>query len=76
MRQGVSILDPSTTYIEKTVRIGSNCVIGPFSVLLGKTRIGTNCVIHSHVVIENSVVKDGLTILPFSRILNRVMNQA
>jgi hypothetical protein len=27
-------------------------------------------------VIENSVVKDGLTILPFSRILNRVMNQA
>jgi bifunctional UDP-N-acetylglucosamine pyrophosphorylase/glucosamine-1-phosphate N-acetyltransferase len=76
MRQGVSILDPSTTYIEKTVRIGSNCVIGPFSVLLGKTRIGTNCVIHSHVVIENSVVKNGLTILPFSRIMNRVMNQA
>jgi bifunctional UDP-N-acetylglucosamine pyrophosphorylase/glucosamine-1-phosphate N-acetyltransferase len=66
MKQGVSILDPSTTYIEKSVRIGCDSVIGPFSVLLGKTRIGVNCFIHSHAVLENARVRDGASIPPFT----------
>ena len=75
MAQGVRLLDPATTYIEQAVRIGPDTEIGPFAVLQGKTRIGTHCVIHSHVVIENSVVKDGLTIPPFSRITNRMLKK-
>lgn len=73
MQKGVTVLDPLTTYIEPSVRIGPDTSIGPFTVLLGKTRIGARCRISSHVVIEGSTLKDGITIPPFSWINNQVL---
>jgi bifunctional UDP-N-acetylglucosamine pyrophosphorylase/glucosamine-1-phosphate N-acetyltransferase len=66
MVQGVTILDPVTTYIESSVRLGSDTVIGPFTTLLGKTRIGSHCTIQSHVVIDSRTIKDGTIIPPFT----------
>lgn len=66
MRQGVSIIDPSSTYIEGSVRIGQDTVIYPFTVILGKTRIGAWCRISSHAVIDTATIRDGAVIPPFS----------
>lgn len=66
MRQGVTVIDPSTTYIESTVRIGQDTVVHPFTAILGKTRIGSWCRISSHVVIDTATIRDGAVIPPFS----------
>lgn len=70
MHRGVSILDPVTTYIESSVRIGRDTVIGPFTSLLGKTRVGSHCHIQSHAVIDSATIKDGTTLAPFSYFKN------
>jgi bifunctional UDP-N-acetylglucosamine pyrophosphorylase/glucosamine-1-phosphate N-acetyltransferase len=43
MRDGVTILDPDTTYIESDVEIGKDTVIHPFTVIRRGVRIGNNC---------------------------------
>ncbi|MGX7173399.1 bifunctional UDP-N-acetylglucosamine diphosphorylase/glucosamine-1-phosphate N-acetyltransferase GlmU [Enterococcus ratti] len=69
MINGVSFVDPATTYIDEGVMIGSDTVIEAGVQLQGSTVIGSDCVIgaHSrivdsvvedHVVIENSVIKN------------------
>lgn len=49
MEQGVTVIDPSTTYIDKQVRIGRDTVIRPFTILQGKCEIGERCEIGPHV---------------------------
>ncbi|OQO69020.1 UDP-N-acetylglucosamine diphosphorylase/glucosamine-1-phosphate N-acetyltransferase [Enterococcus villorum] len=69
MDNGVSFVDPATTYIDDGVVIGADTVIEPGVQLQGNTVIGSDCVIgaHSrivdsvieeHVVIENSVIEN------------------
>ena len=53
MRDGVTIVDPCTTYIDDTVEIGGDTVIHPNTFLLGQTRIGEDCEIG-----PNSIVRD------------------
>jgi len=43
MREGVTILDPATTYIESTVAIGQDSIILPNTYLKGNTAIGEGC---------------------------------
>lgn len=45
MEQGVSIVDPSTTYVQTDVKIGQDTVIRPFTVIENNVRIGNKCVI-------------------------------
>lgn len=45
MDNGVTIIDPETTFIDENVRIGQDTVIHPFSVIEGSVTIGKNCVI-------------------------------
>jgi bifunctional UDP-N-acetylglucosamine pyrophosphorylase / glucosamine-1-phosphate N-acetyltransferase len=68
MLRGVTIIDPMSTYIESSVRVGPDTIIGPFTMIRGNTRIGARCEISSHVVIEESIIKDGVRIPPFSLI--------
>jgi bifunctional UDP-N-acetylglucosamine pyrophosphorylase/glucosamine-1-phosphate N-acetyltransferase len=75
MQQGVTLLDPTSTYIEPSVRIGPDTVIGPFTLLLGETRIGSGCRVHSHTIIEESIVRDEVTLLPFSCIKGQVVRK-
>ncbi|MDD4280401.1 MAG: bifunctional UDP-N-acetylglucosamine diphosphorylase/glucosamine-1-phosphate N-acetyltransferase GlmU [Candidatus Sumerlaeales bacterium] len=56
MEQGVTIIDPSNTYIDKQVKIGGDCIIHPFSILQGKVEIGPNSVIGPHAHIRDSVI--------------------
>ena len=44
MLEGVTLVDPQTTYIEPGVTIGMDTVIWPNTHLLGDTKIGEGCV--------------------------------
>jgi bifunctional UDP-N-acetylglucosamine pyrophosphorylase/glucosamine-1-phosphate N-acetyltransferase len=59
MEQGVTVIDPATTYIDKQVRIGKDSIIHPFTMLTGKVEIGEECVIGPHVQIADSKVGSG-----------------
>jgi bifunctional UDP-N-acetylglucosamine pyrophosphorylase / glucosamine-1-phosphate N-acetyltransferase len=58
MDQGVSLMDPETTYIESHVRIGKDTVIYPTVYLQGKTVIGENCRIEASVKIVDSILEN------------------
>ncbi len=58
MREGVTFMDPASTYISPDVVIGSDTVIYPGTVILGKTMIGSECVIGPNSDIRNSVIED------------------
>lgn len=58
MDQGVTIIDPENTYIEKEVVIGEDTIIYPGSVLEGNTVIGRNCQIGPHTRMQNVKVGD------------------
>ncbi len=58
MYAGVTIVDPTTTYIEEDVIIGMDSVILPGTTLRGKTKIGSECWIGPYSMIENSHLGD------------------
>jgi len=51
---GVTVVDPSTTWIDLGVRIGEETVISPSVVIEGATRIGRDCRISPNVRIAGS----------------------
>ncbi|RCX14891.1 bifunctional UDP-N-acetylglucosamine pyrophosphorylase/glucosamine-1-phosphate N-acetyltransferase [Fontibacillus phaseoli] len=59
MLGGVTIIDPSSTYIGADVTIGADTVIYPGSILSGQTSIGGDCVIGPAAEIEDSRIHDG-----------------
>lgn len=84
MEEGVIFIDPKTTYIEETVKIGRDTIIYPCAVIQGETIIGENteiigntriidCEIANYVKIESSIleeskVEDRVTIGPFAHL--------
>lgn len=56
MKNGVTFIDPSRTYIESDVVIGNDTIIEPGVVLRGKTTIGTKCHIGANSDILNSSI--------------------
>jgi bifunctional UDP-N-acetylglucosamine pyrophosphorylase/glucosamine-1-phosphate N-acetyltransferase len=64
MADGVTIFYPQTCVIDSDVEIGADTVVEPFVQILGKTRIGGDCRIRSYTVISDSVISDGVSILP------------
>lgn len=84
MNEGVSIIDPSSTYIDVDVMVGKDTIIYPGTIIEGKTTIGEDCIIGPNTrivdcIIENGVecqssvvlkstIKDGAIIGPFAYI--------
>ena len=84
MEEGVILIDPETTYVEESVKVGRDTVLYPGVVIQGKTVIGENCEIigNSRIidsvlgnnirvessVIEESILEDGVTMGPFAHI--------
>ena len=62
MSRGVTILDPSSVYIDDSVTIASDVVIYPGVVIEGQTRIGRDCVIRSFSHLRNAVLQEGAVI--------------
>ena len=59
MDEGVTIMDPASTFIEKSVKIAPDTIIYPFTWLRGETVIGEDCEIGPSVRMENVKVADG-----------------
>ncbi|HET9781925.1 MAG TPA: bifunctional UDP-N-acetylglucosamine diphosphorylase/glucosamine-1-phosphate N-acetyltransferase GlmU [Candidatus Dormibacteraeota bacterium] len=68
MLDGVTIVDPETTFIDATVNIGQDTVIEPFTVLKGDTHIGAECRIGPHVYIEDARIGDRSDCGPFAKL--------
>lgn len=62
MRNGVSFIDPNTTYIDDGVKIGAETIIEPGVSLKGDTTIGENCVITQNSQIIDSSIEDNVTV--------------
>jgi len=62
MLSGVTMLDPSTTYIQQDVEIGPDTVIHPQVIIEGSSRIGSGCTILSWTRMKNVEIGDNVTI--------------
>ena len=84
MLSGVTVMDPDTTFVDGTVKIGMDTVVYPYTVIEKNTEIGSNCVIGpgAHLsgakigngvrlessVVENASVKDKSQIKPYTHL--------
>ena len=64
MLDGVTLTDPSTTYVEVDVQIGEDTVLGAGVTIRAGTRIGSGCQIDPGVVIDASVLGDDVWVKP------------
>ena len=70
MSAGVTLKDPETTYIEESVTIGRDTVIGPNTQLCGKTVLGERCRIDGSAFLTDAEVGDDVH-LRFSVVLTQ-----
>lgn len=56
MENGVTLIDPKTTYIGADVQIGKDTIIYPNNILEGYSVIGENCLLYQNSRIKNSVI--------------------
>jgi bifunctional UDP-N-acetylglucosamine pyrophosphorylase / glucosamine-1-phosphate N-acetyltransferase len=63
MVEGVTIVDPDSTYIDDTVEIGRDTVIHPQVIIEGDSRIGSHCEIHSWSRLVNAEIGEECKIL-------------
>lgn len=84
MLNGVTVINPDSTYVEDSVEIGMDTVIQPNTFLRGSTTIGEGCVIGPNAIIndtkignhcvilaavtEKAVIEDGVDMGPFARL--------
>lgn len=62
MREGVSVLDPDSTWIDADVRIARDTTILPNTQIKGQTTIGGNSVIGPSVTIQASALGEGVCV--------------
>ncbi|MED3746082.1 bifunctional UDP-N-acetylglucosamine diphosphorylase/glucosamine-1-phosphate N-acetyltransferase GlmU [Peribacillus psychrosaccharolyticus] len=66
MSNGVTIIDPASTYVDADVMIGQDTILYPGTVIQGQTQIGTDCLIGPNSELKNvqlgnrSVVKQSV----------------
>ena len=63
MLNGVTIIDPTTTWIDATVEIESDVTIYPGSWLVGKTKVEKKSVIGPRTTIKDCLVKEAASIV-------------
>ena len=63
MDEGVTIVDPVTTYIHAGVRVGRDTVIHPQSHLEGTTTVGRNCTIGPQARLISATIADRVTVV-------------
>lgn len=63
MLAGVTVTDPSSTYVDAGVSIGRDTVLEPMTTLSGETSIGEGCVIGPSSTVVDSSVDDGVRLV-------------
>ena len=62
MENGVTIVDPETTYISDSVSIGKDTTVYPNTYIHGEARIGDGCRIGPSVYIEDSLIGNNVEV--------------
>ncbi len=62
MVEGVTIVDPDTTYLEPELTIGADSVIYPNTTIARLSRLGRDCVIGPHSRLSNARLGDRVTV--------------
>jgi bifunctional UDP-N-acetylglucosamine pyrophosphorylase/glucosamine-1-phosphate N-acetyltransferase len=62
MDNGVTLIDPSNTYISLDVKIGKDTIIYPGTNIQGKTKIGEGCIIGPNSTIVSSEIGNHVTV--------------
>ena len=63
MHAGVTIVDPTTTWIDATVELSQDVTLHPGTALLGSTKVATGAVIGPRTTLTDCVVKEGAVVL-------------
>jgi bifunctional UDP-N-acetylglucosamine pyrophosphorylase/glucosamine-1-phosphate N-acetyltransferase len=63
MDDGVTIVDPASTYVHAGIRIGRDTVIHPQSFVEGVTSVGRRCTLGPHAHLMDATVADDVTIV-------------
>jgi bifunctional UDP-N-acetylglucosamine pyrophosphorylase / glucosamine-1-phosphate N-acetyltransferase len=63
MIEGVTVVDPGTTYVDVDVEVGEDSVLYPGTFLEGAVRLGERCTVHPGSRIRNSTLENGVTVL-------------
>lgn len=63
MAEGVTIVDPDSTYIDDAVEIGRDTIVHPQVIIEGDSRIGRNCEINSWARLTNVEIGDECKVL-------------
>jgi bifunctional UDP-N-acetylglucosamine pyrophosphorylase/glucosamine-1-phosphate N-acetyltransferase len=66
MLAGVTIVDPSSTWIEADVEIEADATIHPFTVLRGTTKVAAGAEVGPHVVAIDAEIGAGVSVGPFA----------
>jgi len=65
MAEGVTVLDPASTFVDDTVRIGADTVLYPGVILEGETVIGGECVVGPGCHVVSSFLGDRVALKPY-----------
>src|SRR5262249_54365611 len=65
MLDGVTVLDPATTYVDDTVKIGADTVLYPGVILEGGTTIGSHCIVGPGCHVSRTRIGDRVTLKPY-----------
>ncbi|MEK7837183.1 MAG: bifunctional UDP-N-acetylglucosamine diphosphorylase/glucosamine-1-phosphate N-acetyltransferase GlmU, partial [candidate division NC10 bacterium] len=65
MAEGVTVIDPASTFVDDTVRIGADTVLYPGVILEGQTVIGSECVVGPGCHVASSRLGDGVALKPY-----------
>ncbi|CEH27787.1 bifunctional N-acetylglucosamine-1-phosphate uridyltransferase/glucosamine-1-phosphate acetyltransferase [Aneurinibacillus migulanus] len=76
MKEGVTIIDPSNTYIEADVVIGRDSIIYPGTLIGAGTVIGEECIIGPHTQLTNCQVGDRVEIKQSVLVDSRIDSEA
>ncbi|MGE2815378.1 bifunctional UDP-N-acetylglucosamine diphosphorylase/glucosamine-1-phosphate N-acetyltransferase GlmU [Mycobacterium heidelbergense] len=60
---GVTVVDPTTTWIDVDVTIGRDTVVHPGTQLLGHTQVGAGCVVGPDTTLTDVTVGDGASVV-------------
>ena len=68
LKQGVTLIDPNTVYFSNDTKIGKDVIIHPNVYFGSNVEIGNDVEIRGFCHIENTVIKDGVSLGPFARL--------
>lgn len=73
--EGVTVIEPSSAWIEPEVEVGQDTVIQPSVILEGKTVIGRECYIGPFVHIKDSRISDRVKVMASSVVEESVLEE-